>query len=83
MPYVSIFTATCLGLALPPTKVTPEGVPSPTSSTAKGAEHVPEVALSTKLLGHVQLTTIAGLMVELAKKLGRHVHVLAPAVEVE
>jgi hypothetical protein len=44
---------------------------------------VPEVALSTKLLGHVQLTTTAGEMVELAKKLGRHVHVLAPAAEVE
>jgi hypothetical protein len=47
MPYVSIFTATCLGFALPPTKVAPEGVPSPTSSTTNRAEHVPEVELRT------------------------------------
>ena len=80
--YTSMRTATCWAPApvvAPP--VAPD-VPSPTSSTAKGAEHVPAAVLSTKLLGHVQLTSVP-VPVKAEKKFGLHVHVAAAAPEVE
>ena len=72
-------TATCWG---PAAVVAPLDVPSPTSSTAKGAEHVPAAVLSTKLLGHVQLTSVP-VPVKAEKKFGLHVHVATAAAEVE
>ena len=78
-------TPTCEGLPLFASSVEPREVPSPTSRTANGGEHVPVKAFRVNCCGHVQLARLGApevTEVKEPKKFAPHTHA-PPAVEFE